>query len=238
MTVMARAALVMLCALTSAMAACSSARPLASPEEVYASTQGRVDRGDYRLQAGDRLNIKFPFHELANQQIPVRPDGKISLEVTGEILAEGLTPRELEAVIRDRSSHRLRDPEVVVIVLELGERKAFVGGEVTKPGFVVVSDGMTPLQAVIAAGGFKDTAKKDHVLYMARKTDGTYQASRVDLADVVKNGTPETVRLAGNDVVFVPATLIAKMNTFMDQYVRKLLPVDSKAGASAALPVP
>jgi len=233
------AALVMLCALASVTAACSSVgRSLPSPEQVYARTQGPVDRGDYRLQIGDRLHVKFPFHERSSQEIPVRPDGKISLDVTGEILAEGLTPRDLETVIKDRSARRLRDPEVVVIVLQLGERKAFVGGEVGRPGFVVIHDGMTPLQAVLAAGGFKDTAKKDSVLYIARAPDGEYQASRVDLEDVVRNGVPETVRLTGNDVVYVPATRIANLNTFVEQYIRKVLPVDSKAGASAALPVP
>jgi hypothetical protein len=76
------------------------------------------------------------------------------------------------------------------------------------------------------------------VLYIARTPNGTYQASRVDLEDVVKNGTPETVRLLGNDVVFVPATRIANLNTFVDQYIRKVMPVDSRAGATAAIPVP
>ena len=169
------------CALI-AMSACSSVgRSLPPPEATYALTQAPVQRSEYRLQVGDRLNIKFPYHSRSNQELPIRPDGKISLDVTGEIVAEGLTPHQLEDVIKERCSDKLRDPEVVVIVTQMGDRQAYVGGEVGRPGFVAVRDGMTPLQAVLAAGGFKDTAKKDSVLYIARGTDGAYHASRVDL---------------------------------------------------------
>jgi protein involved in polysaccharide export with SLBB domain len=232
-------ALVVLCAMSIAASACSSVgRPLPPPEETYALTHGPVDRGDYRLQVGDRLHIKFPYQQRASQELPVRPDGKISLDVTGEIVAEGLTPRELEEVIKAKAASHLRDPEVVVIVTGIGDRRSYVGGEVGKPGFVTVQDGMTPLQAVLASGGFKDTAQKDSVLYIARSATGEYRASRVDLDDVLRNGVPETVRLAGNDVVYVPASRIANLGTFVEQYIRKILPVDSRAGATAALPAP
>ena len=232
-------ALIVLCALGLAASACSSVgRSLPPPEETYALTRGPIDRADYRLQVNDRLHIKFPYQPRASQELPVRPDGKISLDVTGEIVAEGLTPRELEELIKEKASSHLLDPAVVVIVTGIGDRRAYVGGEVGKPGFVVVQDGMTPLQAVMAAGGFKDTAQRDSVLYIARSTTGDYRASRVDLEDVVRNGVPETVRLAGNDVVYVPASRIANLGLFVKQYIRDVMPVDSRAGASAALPVP
>ncbi|MBI3770076.1 MAG: polysaccharide biosynthesis/export family protein [Deltaproteobacteria bacterium] len=220
-------------------AGCSEVgRNLPPPGETYALTQAAVTRSDYRLQAGDRLNIKFPYHTKHNQELPIRPDGKITLEPTGEIIAEGLTPLELEDLIKQRSSRVLKNPEVVVIVTQIGDRRAFVGGEVGRPGFVAVQEGMTPLQAVLAAGGFKDTARKDSVLYIARGATGAYQASRVDLDAVVRNGVAETVRLTGSDVVYVPATRIANLDTFVDQYIRKVMPVDSRAGATAPIPIP
>jgi len=207
---------------------------LPPPEETYALTQGRIARTDYRLQIGDKLDIKFPYQGRFNQALPVRPDGRITLEATGEIVVEGMTPHELEEVIKERSLRFLKNPEVVVVVTQLGDRRAYVGGEVTKPGFVSIGDGITPLQAVLAAGGFKDSAQKDSVLYIARSTDGSYQASRVNLDAVVRNGVPETVRLAGSDVVYVPATRIANVGTFVKQYIRDVLPVDSRAGMTAA----
>jgi polysaccharide export outer membrane protein len=201
-----------------------------------ARQRGPIQRGEYRLMAGDKLNIKFPFHHARDQELPVRPDGKISLDVTGEILAEGLTPMELAEIIKERSSRYLKKPEVVVIVTGIGDRRVYVGGEVNRPGFVVIQEGMTPLQAVMAVGGFKDTAQKTDVLYIARASNGDYNASRVDLDDVVRNGTPEVARLAGNDIVYVPATRIVNAGIFVKQYIRDMLPVESKAGASAALP--
>src|SRR5262249_55230376 len=156
-------------------------------------------------------------------------------DATGELVAEGLTAHELEALIKEKAT-RLRDPEVIVIVTAIGDRRAYVGGEVGRPGYVTVQEGMTPLQAIFAAGGVKETAQRDSVLYVARVTTGAIEASRVALDDVVKNGTPETVRLVGNDVVYVPASRIANANTFVEQYIRKMLPVDSRAGATAPIP--
>jgi polysaccharide export outer membrane protein len=226
------------CTLALGIAACSSVgnKNLPSPEAVMAQRRGPIQRGEYRLMAGDKLHIKFPFHHPRDQELPVRPDGKISLDVTGEILAEGLTPLELAEIIKERSSRYLKKPEVVVIVSAIGDRRVYVGGEVNRPGFVVIQEGMTPLQAVMAVGGFKDTAQKTDVLYIARASNGDYNASRVDLDDVVRNGTPEVARLVGNDIVYVPATRIANAGIFVKQYIRDVLPVESKAGATAALP--
>jgi len=224
-------------AVSAAAAACSSVgRPLPSPETVIARTQAPIQRSEYRLNVGDRVQIKFPYHGRLDQEVPVRPDGKISLEVTGELPAEGLTPRELEARIAEAASRHLRDPAVVVIVKQTGEQRVYVGGEVGKPGFVLVQEGMTPLQAVLAVGGFKDTAQLDSVLYVTPGPSGSFEATRVDLDDVLRNGTPETVRLRGNDVVYVPTTRIANANMFVEKYIRNMLPVESRAGVTAPIP--
>ena len=237
---MPRIALACACVLPFMLAACTEVgrEKLPSPEDVMAQQRGPIQRGEYRLMAGDKLNIKFPYHHARDQELPVRPDGMISLDVTGEILAEGLTPLELAEVIKERSARYLKGPEVVVIVTGIGDRRVYVGGEVNRPGFVVIQEGMTPLQAVMAVGGFKDTAQKTDVLYIARSSSGEYNASRVNLYDVVKYGVPEVVRLAGNDIVYVPATRIVNAGLFVKQYIRDLLPVESKAGATAPIPVP
>lgn len=237
-----RMAYALACLLACATAACSSvgrkAEEMPSPEQVMAQQKGPVQRGEYRLMAGDKIHVKFPFHHARDQELPVRPDGMISLDVTGEILAEGMTPLELAEVIKERSQRYLKKPEVVVIVTGIGDRRVYVGGEVNRPGFVVIQEGMTPLQAVMAVGGFKDTAQTKDVLYIARGSGGEYNASRVDLEDVVKNGVPEVVRLAGNDIVFVPKTRIANAGVFVKQYIRDILPVESRAGATAPIPIP
>lgn len=233
---MTRSTTALLLLLAVAAGACSSVgRTLPSPSTEFTTDRGPIARAEYRLQIGDRLSVKFPYHQRMNKELPVRPDGKISLVSTGELQAAGLTPVELSDVIRERSLAHLRNPEVVVIVTQFGESRVYVGGEVNRPGYVNVTEGMTPLQAVMAVGGFKDTAQMDSVLYVARASDGSYQASRVDLEDVVRNGKPETVRLSGSDLVYVPKTRVGNANQFVKQYIRDMLPVDSRAGMTAPL---
>jgi len=81
----------------------------------------------YRLQVGDDIKVRFLYQPEQNEDIPVRPDGRISLGTTGEITVVGLTPTELERLIVERSSTRLRDPEVTVVVTKIGEQRVYVG---------------------------------------------------------------------------------------------------------------
>src|SRR5262245_54930318 len=78
---------------------------------------------EYRLGVGDELHIRFLYQPDMSEQVPVRPDGRISLASTGEIVAVGMTPSELERVIVEKSSSHLREPEVTVVVTKLGEQR-------------------------------------------------------------------------------------------------------------------
>ena len=189
----------------------------------------------YRIQLGDELHVRFTYQPDMNEQVPVRPDGRISLVAAGELDAVGLTPPELERVIAERCSTRLRNPEVTVIVTKLGEQRVYVGGEVLSPGYIPLRVGMTPLQAVLERGGFKDTAKRESVLLMTPGADGRFSAARIDLKQVVDDGVPERVRLHPNDVLYVPRTWIADMDTVVDQYVRGLIPALPRVGAGVSV---
>jgi len=189
----------------------------------------------YRIQAGDELHVRFLYQPDMNEQVPVRPDGRITLASTGEIVAVGLTPSELEDLVVEKSSSRLRDPEVTVIVTKLAEQRVYVGGEVTKPGYVALRADMTPLQAVLQSGGFTKRAKLDSVLLMTPGADGRFSAARVDLDQVVQAGVPERVRLHPNDVIYVPPTWVADMNDVVDQYVRGLIPALPRVGVGASV---
>lgn len=189
----------------------------------------------YRINAGDELHIHFLYQPDMSEQLPVRPDGRISLGATGEITALGLTPGELEKVIIERSSSRLRDPEVTVVVTKVGEQRVYVGGEVARPGFVALRPEMTPLQAVLQSGGFKKSAKLESVLLLTPGPDGAFSAARVDMEQVVNAGVPERVRLHPNDVVYVPPTWISDMNDVVDQYVRGLVPAFPRVGVGYSL---
>jgi protein involved in polysaccharide export with SLBB domain len=200
-----------------------------------APAQPPIPGPTYRIGAGDELHVRFLYQPDMSEQLPVRPDGRISLGATGEITAVGLTPGELEKLIVERSSARLRDPEVTVVVTKVGEQRVYVGGEVARPGFVALRPEMTPLQAVLQSGGFKKTAKLESVLLLTPGPDGAFNAARVDMKQVVQAGVPERVRLHPNDVVYVPATWISDMNDVVDQYVRGLVPAFPRVGVGYSL---
>jgi polysaccharide export outer membrane protein len=190
---------------------------------------------EYRIQIGDELHIRFTYQPEMNEALPVRTDGVITLATTGEIRAAGLTPDELQELIVERSAARLRDPEVTVIVTKMGEQRVYVGGEVGRSGFVTLQPGMTPLQAILHAGGFRRTAKVDSVLLLTPGRDGQFTAARMNMEQVVEEGVPERVRLGAGDVLFVPATWISDMNDVVNLYVRGLIPVLPRVGVGYSL---
>ena len=185
--------------------------------------------GVYQLFPGDDLRVKFEFHPEHDTRVVVRPDGKIALDVTGEIRAQGLTTQELSDLIKEKSSVRLRDPEVTVLVVQLGERKVWVGGQVRAPGFVPYYPGLTASQAIMNCGGFTDTAQVDSVLHIAQDDTG-YMSSRVNLTDVIEYGAPDPVVLSANDQLFVPRTFVGDAGSFVQLYIRNLLPIPPRFG--------
>jgi polysaccharide biosynthesis/export protein PslD len=213
------------------LAACHSAQvaplpPLDAPREPIAVGEP----GEYRLQPGDLLRVKFLYHPELDIKVPIRPDGSITLQLAGDVRAAGLTTTELEKVVKDRTSDRLRDPEISVLVAQLGEHKVYVGGEVRIPGFVQYKPGMSPLQAIMDRGGFTDTARIDSVLRVS-PSQSDYQGTRLDFTKPLTEGTPENAQLVAGDVLFVPRTFIGDVNTFVKLYIRNILPLEPRIGA-------
>jgi len=118
----------------------------------------------YRIELGDSLSIRYTFHPEMNQEEIVRPDGKISAILIGEMSVVGMAAAELSKLLVEQTSHRLRDPEVIVDLVRSGEKTIYVRGEVGRPSAVPYREGLSPLQAILAAGGFRDTAQFDSII--------------------------------------------------------------------------
>src|SRR5262245_1811 len=189
----------------------------------------------YRIGPGDELDVRFPFHPDFTSHVEVRPDGRVSLPGAGEGEVAGLTPTELEQRVVEQTRSRLRNPEVVVILTRLAEQRIYVGGEVARPGYVVLHGDLTPLQAVIQAGGFKNTAELASVLLLTAGPNSSYRAVRMNMEQVVEDGVPERVRLRANDVVYVPSSWIADADLAVDQWVRGLVPAFPRVGVGYSL---
>lgn len=118
-----------------------------------------AESGDYRIQVGDQLDIKFFYNPTLNEQVVVRPDGRFTLQLIQEVAAAGRTPAALTQELTERYAADLRQPEVTVIVRSFGGQRLFVDGEVSRPGMFPIVGVTTVLEAIAQAGGLKWTAR-------------------------------------------------------------------------------
>lgn len=184
----------------------------------------------YRVGAGDELNFRFTYTPELNTVAVVRADGKVSLPLLGEVPVAGLNLRELSDNVQLALAQRVRRPEVVINVQgNLPSQRVFVGGEVTKPGVQPLAGSLTAMQAVLAADGLKDTAQPREVTVLRTTPGGERLVYRVDMKALMDGRQPaedaQDVVLAPYDVVIVPRSGIANVGLWVDQYIRRVLPV-------------
>lgn len=178
---------------------------------------------DYLIQLGDQLDIKFFYNPELNETVTVRPDGKISLQLVDEVEAAGLKPSQLDADLTEKYSHELKKPMIAVIVKSFEGQRIYVGGEVNRQGLIKFTGGMTPLQAVLDAGGFMETASPENTIVIRRGSENEPIPIDVNLADTIQGVSGmASLSLQPNDVIYVPKTAIAKANKFVNQYIEKL----------------
>jgi len=183
----------------------------------------------YQIQRGDSLDIKvFNVNELSDQVV-VRPDGKISVQVLDDVQAAGRSPEELADALREGWSKSFNDPRVTVVVREFATRNVFVGGEVGADGIVSLRNRMTAVSAVFAVGGFQSTAQLSNVI-IVRNAGGQPEAHKLDVRKVL-DGTAPDFPLEPFDVVWVPKSKIARVDMWVEQYVKHLLPINLNAAA-------
>jgi polysaccharide biosynthesis/export protein len=178
---------------------------------------------EYTIQPGDTLDIKLFYNPELNESLTVRPDGKISMQLIDEIQAAGLTPAELDQKLTEQYSGELRKPAVTVIVKSFINQQVFVGGEVNNQGFVQLTAGMTPLQAVLGAGGLKETGDPSSAILIRKGPDNQPLPVRVNLKNAIYGGKQSSMQLHAQDVVYIPKTAIAEVNKFVQQYIEDLL---------------
>jgi polysaccharide export outer membrane protein len=185
----------------------------------------RMTPTDYLIHPNDELSIKFFYNPELNEDVVVRPDGKISLQLVDEIQASGKTPSQLDKDLTDIYSVELKRPAITVILRSFGGQQIFVGGEVGRPQAITLTPQMTPLQAVMNAGGFLDTADHENVMVIRAGANNQPQTFAVNLDQMAEGDSPPDMKfqLHPGDVVYIPKTGIAKADVWMDQHIRRLL---------------
>jgi len=157
---------------------------------------------NYIIGADDSLQITvWQEPNLSTPALPVRPDGKISLPLVGDITAAGFTPMQLAADIGNRLKQYVTDPVVDVSVLAVNSKRVYLIGEVMHVGPLAISPGMTVLQAIATAGGLTPYANKKHI-YILR--GDRQQKIPFDYTLAVKKGDMQGVSLVPGDTIVVP----------------------------------
>ncbi len=208
--------------------ACATVR---NPAPLATAPAGSASPQPYRIQAGDLLDIKFFYNPELNEQVTVRPDGRIALQLVREIDAAGKTPAQLTDILTAKYAPQIKNPDITVLVRSFSTLKVYVDGEVNKAGLIPLAEPMTVLQAISQAGGFKDTAKREEVILIRRGPDNKRITITMDMDNAI-DGSDQTqdLLLMPYDIVYVPKSSIANVNVWIDQYIRKNLPITPSIG--------
>ena len=158
---------------------------------------------DYQLGAGDILTMDvWGYKELKIEAVPIRPDGKISIPLSGELQAAGMTSGELTSIITDSLKQYIKDPIVSVNVVKFRTTRVYVLGEATKPGLYEIEKQHNLIDAIGMAGSYtRDAAKRK--VYVIRK-DQTDAPLKVNLLNLLKKGDmSQNVALNDGDIVYL-----------------------------------
>jgi polysaccharide export outer membrane protein len=154
---------------------------------------------NYVIGADDSIQVDVWKEPNLSAKLPVRPDGKISLPLVGDIPAAGFTPMQLAADITTRLKQYVTNPVVNVDVLEVNSKRVFLIGEVMHTGPIAITPGMTVLQAIAAGGGLTPYANRKHI-YILRGSEKV----PFDYTKALKKGDMQGVSLVPSDTIVVP----------------------------------
>lgn len=197
--------LLVLCA-AATLAACATGRGSTEAPKIDPQAQAV---GTYRIGVDDQLQITVWQNPDLSVSVPVRPDGKITVPLIGDVMAGGKTPEEVSAEIKDKLQSYVRDPQVAVILTALRSHEYLsrvrVTGAVRTPVSLPYRQGMTVLDAVLAAGGTTEFAAPDRTELFREDRNGVTTPYAIRLDKVLQQGDLATnYPVQPGDVVTVP----------------------------------
>jgi polysaccharide export outer membrane protein len=164
----------------------------------------------YYIAPPDMLEITIRPEPAITRTVVVRPDGRISVDLIGDVEVEGKTVEEVRALITKEVAHYILNPDVTVILSSSNSRVFFVFGEVARPGTYPLTGHVTAVEALGIASGATRWANLGQGR-LVRPTDEAPQAFRVDFKAITQSGDGRTnYELAPGDVIFLPPTAWAR----------------------------
>ncbi|WP_235565762.1 MULTISPECIES: XrtA/PEP-CTERM system exopolysaccharide export protein [unclassified Lysobacter] len=167
---------------------------------------------EYQIGVDDIVQVSVWRNPELGITAPVRPDGKISVPLVGDVMAGGRTPDAVAKELQGKLATYVIEPQVTVIITELRSHEYLsrvrVTGAVRTPVSIPYRQGMTVLDAVLAAGGVTEFAAADRSSLHRRNGDGA-QAYGVQLDNILNAGDLSTnYKVAPGDVITVPERVL------------------------------
>ena len=188
------------------LAACASTGGSMDPPKIDPQVQAVTT---YHIGVDDQLQITVWHNPDLSVSVPVRPDGRITVPLIGDVVAGGKTPDQVSAEIKDRLQSYVRDPQVAVILIALRSNEYLsrvrVTGAVRTPISIPYRQGMTVLDAVLAAGGITEFAAPDRTELYRKGDGGSSTSYAVHLDNILQKGDlANNYPVQPGDVITVP----------------------------------
>lgn len=173
---------------------------------------------EYLVSRGDVIEVFVWQNEDLSRNVVVRPDGRISIPLVGDVSAAGKTLTQLDEDITERLQTYIRFPDVSLAIKRFGGTKTLVLGEVANPGVYIPSGEGRILEVIALAGGFTRKAVGENIV-LIRGGMQNPQVAKLNLDAVIQDGRiADNVELQPNDIIYVPKKHISSLADFMDQF--------------------
>jgi polysaccharide export outer membrane protein len=180
----------------------ATAAPHSQPREVGGEVQ---PPSDYVIGPDDILTITVWREKDLSGDVLVRPDGRVTLPLVGDLDARGLRPDELRDRVTQAMTRYVADPAVTVVVKQINSRKVFITGQVTKPGAYPLGKPATVLQLIAIAGGLLEFAKSKEIVIARMEANGQQVVFPFNYKDALKGkNLHQNILLKPGDTVLVP----------------------------------
>ncbi|MEK7849669.1 MAG: polysaccharide biosynthesis/export family protein, partial [Candidatus Omnitrophota bacterium] len=172
------------------------------------TVSGSTGGMEYTIGEGDVLFVSVWQNEDLNQELIVRPDGRVSFPLIGDVPAAGMTITELDKEMTKKLKEFLKFPEVSITIRKIGGSKIVILGQVRAPGVYAVGGSGSILEAIALAGGMTRDAVGTSVVLIRGGLQNP-RATKINVAKAQKGDFSQNIMLQPEDIIFVPSTTIS-----------------------------
>ena len=189
--------------LIATLLACAGFMTVAAQQPSVTDVVSAYGDTEFRLGPGDVIDVSVYQEKELSTTVPIRPDGKISIPLVGEITASGKTAIDLQREVAQKYSQYIAQPSVTVVVKEVNSPKVSVLGEVKNPGVYKIKERATVLDAIAMAGGLTEYAKKNKITVIRVDGGGAQKHMKFNLDDQIKGRRNDPFYVLPYDTIYI-----------------------------------